>query len=397
MRVVRMGRRAVAAAALAASAALFVNVAPVQAQPQTPPAQVRPPGTVISAVAQPDGWRGVAGGSVLDYWMRASDGTPRPASGALFVPGGTPPAGGWPVIAYDHGTSGLGAGCGGQSDPEGHPYPQIRSKEDLLIQRLLAQGFAVVAPDYLGLGRFDTGPHPYLEIASEATATIDLLRAARSIHPELSRTWAVLGASQGGQAALGTGHLQATYAPELDFRGTIAIDPESDVEKVLPLAGPIIPAVPGNDGAMSFFVSILAGLRAARPDVPVEQYLTPKGREVLDSVGALCLDGITDRVRGLGVGDLLARPLAEEPIRSALDAYLTVPTSGYDAPILLLLNITDTTVPSPLHAALAAQLAANGVDFQTVVGTGRHTQLDSSMQAAIDAFLDRVKATPPAR
>ncbi|WP_194838667.1 alpha/beta fold hydrolase [Nocardia sp. XZ_19_369] len=388
MRVVQACRRAVAVATLSASAALCVNVAPAHAET---------PGTLISVAAQPDGWHGVSGGSVVEYWMRASDGTPRQVSGALFVPQGTPPAGGWPVVAYDHGTSGLGAGCGGQSEPAGHPYQEIRSKEDQLIQRLLGQGFAVVAPDYLGLGRFDTGPHPYLEIASEATATIDLLRAARTTHPELSRTWAVLGVSQGGQAALGTGHLQATYAPDLDFRGTIAIDPESDVEKVLPLAGPDIPAVRGGDGAMSFFVSILAGLRAARPDVHVDQYLTPQGREVLDSVGTLCLDGITERVRGLGVGDLLARPLADEPIRSALDTYLTVPTSGYDAPILLLLNITDTVVPSPLHAALAAQFAANGVDFQTVTGTGRHTQLNPPMWAAIDSFLDRVKAPAPQR
>ncbi|MEU7215073.1 alpha/beta fold hydrolase [Nocardia iowensis] len=385
MRVVQVCLRAVAVATVSASAALFVNVAPAQAAA---------PGSVISVAVQADGWHGTSGGSVVEYWMRGSDGTPRQASGALFVPQGTPPATGWPVIAYDHGTSGLGAGCGGQSDPEGHPYQQIRTKESQLIQRLVGQGFAVVAPDYLGLGRFDTGPHPYLEIATEATATIDLLRAARATHPELSRTWAVLGVSQGGQAALGTGHLQATYAPELDFRGTIAIDPESDVEKVLPLAGPNLPAVRGGDGAMSFFVSILAGLRAARPDVHVDDYLTPQGRAVLDSIGTLCLDGITDRVKGLGVSDLLARPLADEPIRAALDAYLTVPTSGYNAPILLLLNITDTVVPSPLHAALATQLAANAVDFHTVTGTGRHTQLNPAMYAAIDAFLNRIKATP---
>lgn len=388
MRVVQGFRRAVAVATLSASAALFVNVAPAQAET---------PGSLISIAAQPDGWHGVSGGSVLEYWMRGSDGSPRPASGALFVPQGTPPAGGWPVIAYDHGTSGLGAGCGGQSAPESHPYQQIRSKEDQLIQNLLAQGFAVVAPDYLGLGRFDTGPHPYLEIATEATATIDLLRAARATNPDLSRTWAVLGVSQGGQAALGTGHRQAVDAPDLDFRGTIAIDPESDVEKILPLAGPIIPTIPGNDGALSFFVSILAGLRAARPDVQVDQYLTPQGRAVLDSVGTLCLDGIIDRVHGLGVGDLLARPLGQEPIRSALDQYLTVPTSGYNAPILLLLNVTDTTVPSPLHAALAAQLAANGVDFRTVTGTGKHTQLNAPMQAAINEFLNRIKTTPAER
>jgi hypothetical protein len=43
---------------------------------------------------------------------------------------------------------------------------------------------------------------------------------------------------------------------------------------VLPLTGPAIPVIPNTDGAMSFFVSILAGLRSARPDIDVNAYLT---------------------------------------------------------------------------------------------------------------------------
>ncbi|WP_280234576.1 lipase family protein [Nocardia cyriacigeorgica] len=356
------------------------------------PAVAEPAGSVISVIPQPTGWHGMADGSVIEYWMAASDGTPRPASGALFLPEGTPPPGGWPIIAYDHGTSGLGRGCGGISTPETAPFPSLQSRQSTMLRRLVDKGFAVVAPDYLGLGRFDTGPHPYLEVRSEATATLDLLRAARATHPELSSTWVAFGASQGGQAALGAGHLQSTYAPELDFRGTIAADPESDVEKVLPLAGPVIPAVDGTDGAISFFVSILAGLRAARPDARVDDYLTPLGRAVLDEVGTMCLDRIIERVEGLGIGDLLARPLSDEPIRTAYTEYLTVPVSGYDAPILLLINVTDTVVPSPLHAALIAQLAANGTDFRTVLGTGEHTELNPQMWAAIDAFLAPIAA-----
>lgn len=139
-------------------------------------------------------------------------------------------------------------------------------------------------------GRFDTGPHPYLDVFTQATATIDLVRAARTVAPELSRTWGVVGASQGGHAALGSAHLQATYAPEPDFRGTVAIDPASDVEKLLPLANPLIPAAPNTDGTVGFFVSMLAGVRETRPDANVDAYLTPLGRTVLDEAGDMCLD-----------------------------------------------------------------------------------------------------------
>ncbi|MEV6277898.1 alpha/beta fold hydrolase [Nocardia sp. NPDC051832] len=366
---------------MSASAALLVNVAPAHAET---------PGAVISVTAQPGGWRGMPAGTVsevFDYWMTGSDGTPQPASGAVFVPAGTPPPGGWPIMAYDHGTSGLGQGCGGQSNPRS-------AREDAIIQRMVNQGFAVVAPDYLGLGNFDTGPHPYLEQRTEATATLDLLRAARATHPELSATWGVIGFSQGGQAALGTGHLQATYAPELDFRGTIAVDPESDVEKVLPLAGPAIPRVEGTDGVLGFYVAILAGLRQARPDVDVDSYLTPLGKSVLDDAGTQCFGDIYARVQGLSIGELMAKPLADDRIRTALNDYMTVPTAGYDAPILLLINVTDKTVPSPLHGALVAQLAANGENFHTITGTGQHCELNPAMLAGIDAFLAGIKATP---
>ncbi|WP_246002848.1 lipase family protein [Nocardia tenerifensis] len=372
----------VAAATVSASALLGVQAAPATAET---------PGTLISSTPQADGWRPLPNGSVITYWMTGSDGTPREASGALFTPAGAPPPDGWPVVAFDHGTTGLGRGCGGESAPSTAPDTHWHAEEDDMMRRVIDQGFAVVAPDYLGLGLFDTGPHPYLELRTEATATIDLLRAARSAHPELSRTWVAMGPSQGGQAALGAGHLQASYAPDLDYRGTIAIDTESDVEKALPIAGPAIPTVPGTAETLGFLSSIFAGLRAARPDLDFNQYLTPLGRALLDDIETMCKPAIEARVDGVGIGQMLSKPLSDSRVRAAYDSYLTVPTSGYDAPILLLLNVTDTTVPAPLHAALAAQLSANRVDFQTVTGTGTHTQLNPQMWSAIDAFLARVR------
>lgn len=105
--------------------------------------------------------------------------------------------------------------------------------EDFLLQHLLANGFAVIAPDFLGLGRFDTGPHPYLGIDTEVAATTDLLRAVRTLRGDLSSRWISVGTSQGGQAALGVGHQHRWRTGDLDYRGTIAMDPESHVEWLL--------------------------------------------------------------------------------------------------------------------------------------------------------------------
>ncbi|MFI5499389.1 alpha/beta fold hydrolase [Nocardia asteroides] len=378
--------RAAALAALTASALLAAGFAPATADT---------PGSLIAVEARPAGWHGLARGSVIEYWMTDSAGVARPASGALYLPEGDAPATGWPILAYDHGTSGSGPGCGGQADPELASMPQLRAAEDALIKRFVDQGFAVVAPDYLGLGRFDTGPHPYLEVRSEATATIDLVRAARAAETGLSRTWSVLGVSQGGHAALSTAHEQASYAPELDFRGTVAIDAASDVEKVLPFVGPELPEIPALATATSFVVSILAGLRATHPEAEVDSYLTPLGRSLVDAAGRQCLDAIIAGTTGLSARDLLTRPLTG--LREVLATYMTLPTSGYDAPMLLTMNVTDTIVPSPLHAALVAQLAVNGVDQQVVPGNGRHGSISAEQRAAIDAFLARVNTAPPQR
>ncbi|MFE1592563.1 lipase family protein [Nocardia sp. NPDC058705] len=379
--------RAAFAATLTAAALVTATYAPASAEP----------GGLLATETQPADWHNGLGGSVIEYTTTDSSGAERPASGALFLPEGDAPATGWPIIAYDHGTLGSGPSCGGQADPDLAPLPVNRAAEDELIARLVDQGFAVVAPDYLGLGRFDTGPHPYLEVRSEATATIDLVRAARASNADLSRTWSAVGASQGGHAALSTASVQASYAPELDFRGTAAVDPASDVEKVLPLLGPGIPAMEGTAGLTGFTVSILAGLRDTHPEAQVDSYLTPKGKEVLDAAGGQCIDEIVADVKGLGLGDLFARPLSDGPLRAALTEYMTLPTTGYDAPILLLVNATDTVVPSPLHAALIAQFAVGNVDFETVTGFGQHTVLTSEMWTALDSFVERINATPPQR
>ncbi|GGN74413.1 lipase family protein [Nocardia rhizosphaerihabitans] len=379
--------RAAIAAVITAAALMTATYAPASAEP----------GSVLATELRPAGWHGMDRGSVIEYTTTDSSGAERPASGALFLPEGDAPATGWPVIAYDHGTLGSGPGCGGQADPELAPLPVNRAAEDELIARLVDQGYAVVAPDYLGLGRFDTGPHPYLEVYSEATATIDLVRAARAANPDLSRTWTAVGASQGGHAALSTAHVQQGYAPELDFRGIVAVDPASDVEKVLPLLGPAFPEIEGTAGLTGFTVSILAGLRATHPEAEVDSYLTPKGKAILDAAGGQCIDAIVANVKGLGFDDLFARSLSDGPLRTALSQYMTVPTSGYDVPILLLINATDAIVPSPLHAALVAQFAAGGVDFEAVTGFGQHTVLSRQMWDALDGFVARVNTAPPLR
>ncbi|MFE2417246.1 lipase [Streptomyces hokutonensis] len=67
-------------------------------------------------------------------------------------------------------------------------------------------GFAVVLPDYLGLG-LGSGPQAWMDVPSETTAALDLLRAAASFAPTVGRQLGhevlATGFSQGASAALG--------------------------------------------------------------------------------------------------------------------------------------------------------------------------------------------------
>ena len=197
------------------------------------------------------------------------------------------------------------------------------------------------------------------------------------------------GESQGGQAALATAHRQRTYGPRTDFRGVVAVDPESDVEKLMPIMGPYVPALPPPlDATYGFLLAVLAGLRAADPGVNVNSYLTPYGRSLVDQVGRTC--GGPELPDDFTLGKLTSRTLATPEMTAALNRYMAVPVDGYDAPILLLLNTRDTTVPSPLHAKLVADLALHAEPFQTVVGHGSHTEMNDDQWAAFDRFFARV-------
>jgi len=89
-------------------------------------------------------------------------------SGALFIPKGTPPQEGWPLLAWAHGTVGIADICA--------PSWQARSYRDVrYLNEWLSQGFAIVATDYQGLGT--PGPHPYLKVRPDAYSVLDSVRA----------------------------------------------------------------------------------------------------------------------------------------------------------------------------------------------------------------------------
>jgi hypothetical protein len=155
----------------------------------------------------------------ITYETITPEGKETTASGLLAVPAGLNEA--MPLLSFQHGTilkdnlvpsnSALGSGM----------------ELGLIFG---TEGYAVCIPDYLGLGKGE-GLHPYMHAASEATATIDMIRAAKyklaDLGVKINDQLFLMGYSQGGHATMAT-----HKAIEQDYSG------EFTVTASAPMAGP---------------------------------------------------------------------------------------------------------------------------------------------------------------
>lgn len=134
-------------------------------------------------------------------------------SGLIFLPKGTAPAGGWPLLAWGHETAGMADICA----PSWVGYS---TRVAAFLNAWLAKGIAIVATDYQGLGT--PGPHPYMAVRPGAYGILDSIRAVQRAFPAIGKKVLLAGYSQGAGAVFGAAALQPAYAPELTIRGTIA-------------------------------------------------------------------------------------------------------------------------------------------------------------------------------
>lgn len=132
----------------------------------------------------------------IGYTTINPDGLPVNASGALMLPL-TDTCNYFPLVSFQHGTV-----------LYRYDVPSRNNNEAVVGQLFASQGFAACMPDYLGMGD-SPGFHPYLHAASEATATLDLIRACRafmtdSLHLNHNGQLFLGGYSQGGHATMAT-------------------------------------------------------------------------------------------------------------------------------------------------------------------------------------------------
>jgi pimeloyl-ACP methyl ester carboxylesterase len=307
-----------------------------------------PPGTLLRAEALADAGAAARAVRIL-YTSTGLDGKPRAVSGIVMIPMGPAPAGGRPVVAWAHPTTGVATWCA----------PSLRDAVFATVQGLpdfLARGYVVVATDYPGLGT--SGAHPYLVGISEGRAVLDSVRAARQVqNADAGTRFAVWGHSQGGQAALFAGELAQQYAPELTLAGVAAAAPATDLPSLFrddidtPL-GRILAAYSFWSWSRVYDDPLTAAV-AADADAP------------MDEVATVCAEGLGDALalqfdsRPLQRSFLIGNPSRVAPWRDIM-ARNTPGQAAAGAPVFLAQGTADMLVLPAVTQSFARALCQRG-------------------------------------
>ena len=294
----------------------------------------------------------------------ATDGTnghtPIAVSGAYFVPKGQPPTGGWPLIAWAHGTTGLADVCA--------PSWRGRSERDIrYLQAWLQQGFAIVATDYQGLGT--PGPHPYMAARPAAYSVLDSIRAVTRAFPDVGRSVVLIGQSQGAHAVFAAAGIAPDYAPELPIRGTVATG--------IPFLGrsmlrpPIVPEPPGRADplvAYRFYLGLVA--QRLNPSLQAGQLFTPLALPVFEEARTTCVEPLFRDTEAAGLNRQNALGAGFAGALATIIPAMEYTTFHVPTPILLVTGSEDRDAPAMGQRALASVACTQGTVVEAHIDSG---------------------------
>ena len=245
------------------------------------------PGTLLSIQAQNTNlFPNASQRFLITYRSRGIQSEPIVASGFILLPKGKAPKEGWPILAWAHGTTGVADTCAPSSDYVGGPvhiYQQIAEKA---LNAWLARGYAVVAPDYQGLGT--PSGHPYMNAQSQLHTVVDAVRTTHHLKPyKFNKNWYVMGHSQGGAASLAVAAYGQKDAPELNLRGAIALAPGG--YQYEGIAEYVATHSQIDTSVAAFFPIVLLGAEAADPSLVPANLVSPEMGEILNQARSRCL------------------------------------------------------------------------------------------------------------
>lgn len=319
------------------------------------------------------------------YHSTTEDGKDVAVTGTIAIPAGDPPAGGWPVTTWTHGTTGIAPLCAPSLDTPDGPEHQFLGMHEVVMDDYVKRGYVVVATDYEGLG--PPGLHPFLQGASEAHGALDIIRAARQIDPRIGTRYVAIGHSQGGQADLFTAALGPAYVPELKLLGNVALAPASHIEATLRA----MMDTSSPSYALGYAMYVLESFASNHSDIELDKILMPQALNHLPQTLHAC---ITSTV----TTGYWATAIPKDQFLPDVDLTSVLKVAAENEPNRLKINVptliaqgtADDTVMPQWTDNVAGSLCKNGTMLEYVVqhGATHETVLTSStnlMKTWVDA------------
>jgi fermentation-respiration switch protein FrsA (DUF1100 family) len=299
-----------------------------------------------------------------------------PVTGMILVPPTPAPEGGYDVVAWSHGTTGIGDKCA--------PSKYIPFKLSGAAP-LLNAGKLIAATDYEGLGT-DTEIHPYLVSDAEAHSVLDSVRAAKSFGGGTRLvTW---GWSQGGQAALSARQVQQTYAPEFTLLGTAANAPVTDLPTFL------LPGVT-DINVFPFTAEAILSWAEVYEQANLTDLVVVDDAEKARLAQQACTGDIQTNVDKPLDQIFRSDPQNLDTWRDIAELN-SVKVDGSDAPVFVTHGDADTIVPISGTEKLVAALCAQGVptEFVRMAQWDHSTAFFLSLDQVDQWILDRFAGLP---
>lgn len=350
----------------------------------------------------------------ISYRTKRGDGSWAISSGRVFLPQ-TPLAYPLPIIVVAHPSVGVADNCAPSKEQEG-TYG--------LALPWAAKGYAVIAPDFAGLGT--DGIQSYVDNRDTGHSTLDAARALRFLHTPatFSEKIAMLGYSQGGGAVFAAQSLEHLYgsggkltavvafAPQwqsrLDSFGTVTLLRKPTALTISTgYTKPVIAAMRQYGWAATYLGPARAG----------EPFASGDRTAMLNALDTMCLIGFGGWVQGTHT---MLGSLTDDAFRTSTLACLDTPTDpackepgkGYaqylkdnviapdpaGSPVLYVQGVLDTVMPFGEEAACnVPKLQQAGVDltFCTDSGAGHANIVDRQLDFALRWAEAKLSGTQP--